>query len=132
MKKIAGFLIFAFAFILSACRAGGPSKTIQVKLSDFAITPNQFTVSTDTEVAISVTNNGIVEHDFNIMKFGVDIGEKFDDEDRGNIIWELEVQPGEAETKTFTVPEQSGIYQVVCAMPGHLQAGMLGTLEVVK
>ncbi len=131
MKKIPLFITLLLVF-MSSCQAGGPSKTIQVGLSDFAITPNQFTASADTEVAINVTNNGIVEHDFNIMQFGVNIGEKFDDEDRGNVIWELEVQPGETQTKTFTVPRQPGIYQIVCAMPGHLQSGMLGTLEVVK
>ncbi|MDL1944781.1 hypothetical protein FBQ99_20840, partial [Chloroflexi bacterium CFX2] len=33
---------------------------------------------------------------------------------------------------SFTAPDQPGTYQIVCGMPGHLQAGMVGTLEVVK
>ncbi len=89
------------------------------------ITPNQFTVQAGSEVTVNVTNNGTIEHDFNIIKFRTDVGDMFDEEDQKNILWEINVQLGETKSVTFTVPDQGIIYQVVCAMPGHLQAGML-------
>jgi len=124
------FLLLSVA--LASCQSGTGAKKLNVELSDFTITPNQFTVQAGSEVTISVTNNGTVEHDFNIMMSGADIGNLFDEQDRTNVLWETNVQPGESKSAIFTVPEEAGSYQVVCAMPGHMQAGMIGKLEVVK
>lgn len=118
--------------MLTGCQSGAPAKKLNVELNDFMITLNQFTVQAGSEVTIRVANRGTVEHDFNIMKFGSDIGDMFDEEDRVNVLWKMDVQPGETKSATFTVPEEVGTYQVVCAMPGHVQSGMIGTLEVVK
>jgi len=132
MIKIKSSFLILLAILLSACGLGENSTETDFELSDFAITPNHFTVPAGSEVTIKITNNGIVVHDFNIINYGVDIGEKFDDEDRPNVIWEMEVQPRKTGTGTFIVPNQPGTYQIICSMPGHLQAGMFGTLEVVK
>jgi uncharacterized cupredoxin-like copper-binding protein len=47
-----------------------------------------------------------------------------------NVYWEEEVDAGESATFTFTAPEEPGEYQIICAIPGHLEAGMQGTLTV--
>ena len=131
MRRIP-ILFLLLSAVLAGCQSGAVAKKLIVELDDFSITPDQFTVQAGSEVKISVTNNGTVEHDFNIMEPGADIGDMFDEEDRANVLWEMEVQPGETKSAMFTVPEKGGIYQVVCAMPGHMQAGMIGKLEVVK
>lgn len=129
LKKSIFLLILVF---LSACQSGGPSTKLTVELSDFAITPNQLSVPAGAEIQIKVVNNGTVEHNFYIMQYGVDVGDMFDEEDIANAYWEVDAQPDESVELSFTAPDQPGIYQIVCGMPGHLQAGMVGTLEVVK
>jgi len=129
LKKSIFLLILVF---LSACQSGGPSTKLTVELSDFAITPNQLSVPAGAEIQIKVVNNGTVEHNFYIMQYGVDVGDMFDEEDIANAYWEVDAQPDESVELSFTTPDQPGTYQIVCGMPGHLQAGMVGTLEVVK
>lgn len=129
MKKSIFLFILVF---LSACQSGGLSTRLTVELNDFSIAPNQLSVRAGSEIQIRVVNRGTVEHNFYIMQYGVDVGNMFDDEDIANADWNVEVQPDDSVDLSFTVPDQPGTYQIVCGMPGHLQAGMLGTLEVVK
>ena len=131
LKKIT-FLLILLSVVLSACQAGGPSTQLKVELNDFAITPDQLAVPAGSEIQIRIANKGMVVHNFYIMKYGVDVGMEFDDEDISSAFWETEVQPDDMATFNFTAPDQPGVYQIVCGVPGHLQAGMLGTLEVVR
>jgi len=100
-------------------------------MTDFAFTPNQYMVPVGQEITLHVQHDGTVEHDFIIMKYDTTVGEHFDKEDQPNIYWQLKVQPGQTETVTFTAPSQPGTYQIVCGMAGHVEAGMVGKLEVV-
>lgn len=129
LKKSIFLLILIF---LSACRSGGPSTRLALELNDFSITPTQLSVPAGSEIQIRVANKGTVEHNFYIMQYGVEVGDMFDEEDVANAYWDVDVQPYESVDLSFTAPDQLGIYQIVCGKPGHLQAGMVGTLEVVK
>ena len=53
------------------------------------------------------------------------------EEDEKNIFWEVELMPGESSVETFIAPNQPGEYFVVCGIPGHLEAGMIGKMIVV-
>ena len=66
------------------------------------------------------------------MKYELNVGDKFGPEDEGNIYWEVEVDPGASKTVTFTAPTDLGDYQVVCGEEGHVEAGMVTKLTVVK
>ena len=131
LKKRIYLFIWVLVF-LSACQSGGPSTRHSVELSDFSITPTQLSVPASTEIQIKIANKGTVEHNFYIMRYGVDVGDMFDKEDIANAYWNVDIQPDDTVDSTFTAPDQPGTYQIVCGMPGHLQAGMVGTLEVVK
>lgn len=124
-------LLFAVAFVLAACGGGGASTTINVTMTDFKFEPMQFTIPAGQEITVNATNNGAVEHEFVIFKLGTDAGEKFGDEDEENIYWEVEVQPGQSVTATFTAPSEPGEYYVTCGIEGHLEAGMNGKVIVV-
>ena len=100
-------------------------------MTDFAFTPNQYLVPAGQQITLHVQHDGTVEHDFIIMKYGTSVGEHFDKEDQPNIYWQIKVQPGQTETLNFTAPDQPGTYQIVCGMAGHVEAGMVGQLEVV-
>ena len=129
LKKSIALLILVF---LTACKSGGSSTKLTVELSDFSITPNQLSVPASAEIQIRVANQGTVEHNFYIMQYGMDVGDMFDEEDIANAYWDVEVQPDDSVDLIFTAPDQPGTYQIVCGMPGHLQAGMVGTLVVVN
>lgn len=131
MKKIITIILLLCTLVLSACGQNQPSTEIQVDMTDFAFTPNQYLVPAGQEITLHVQHDGTVEHDFIIMKYDTSVGEHFDQEDQPNIYWQIKVQPGQSETLTFPAPDQPGTYQIVCAMAGHVEAGMVGQLEVV-
>ncbi len=131
-KQFTIFIVFLSLWLaLTACSSGGASTSLNVNMTDFVFNPNNFTVPAGEEITIEATNNGAVEHELVIFNFGTDAGDKFDDEDEDNIYWEVEVEPGESTTVTFTAPSQPGEYFVSCGIAGHLEAGMVGKLIVV-
>lgn len=131
MKKVLFVLALALSLVLTACGASGPSTTIDVEFTDFKFNPGVFVIPAGQEITINAKNSGAVVHEFVIMKFGTTVGEDFGDEDEENIYWEVEVEPGESATATFTAPSEPGEYQVVCGTEGHFVAGMVGSLTVV-
>ncbi|HEY9525906.1 MAG TPA: cupredoxin domain-containing protein [Anaerolineales bacterium] len=130
-KRILVFLTILMS-VLSACGESGPSTKISFTMTDFAFNPNGFTVPAGQEITLHVTHQGTMEHSFIIMKYQQDAGEMFDDEDKVNVFWEVDLQPGDSETVIFKAPEKPGTYQVICGMPGHLQSGMIGKLIVTQ
>jgi uncharacterized cupredoxin-like copper-binding protein len=126
------FVIIVLALALAACGKSGPSTRINFTMTDFAFTPNEFSVPAGQEITLHVTHKGTVEHDFIVMKHGTDAGEMFDEEDKVNVFWEVDLQPGDSKTVRFTAPEQPGTYQVICGMMGHMQSGMVGKLIVTE
>ncbi len=131
MKKLSKILalVLSFAFLLTACGGGGA--TINVTITDFAYSPNTFTVPAGAKVTLHATNKGAVEHEFAIMKLGTSVAPPFGDKDEGNIYWELdEIQAGSTKSDTFTAPTEPGTYEIVCGLPNHIEQGMVGQLVV--
>jgi len=123
-------LIVSLVLTLTAC-GGGNVTTINVTLTDFAYDPANISVPAGAEVKLNATNNGVVEHEFAIMKLGTSVEPPFGDKDEGNIYWELdEIQPGTTKSDTFTAPAEPGDYEIVCGLAGHIENGMTGTLTV--
>ena len=132
MNKKLLILSLVFAFLLVACGGSAPSTNINVTLTDFAFTPNAFTVPAGEEITLTVTNNGAVVHNFIIMKLGTTAGEAWDEADQANIFWEERDIPASGNFNvTFTAPMEAGEYQIVCRTQGHIASGMVATLIVV-
>ena len=132
MKNVLSMCIVAISLMLASCggKANSPSTAINVTLIDFQFQPNSFTVPAGKEITFKATNTGTVVHSFVIMNYGSSAGTEFTDEDLPNVYWQVELQPGADVNTTFTAPDQPGEYEVVCHVPGHLQAGMVGKLTV--
>src|SRR5512141_1408284 len=116
MKKLfpLSVLMLSLLFLLSSCGSStGASKEINVQLSEFKFTPMEFTIPAGAEITLNAANKGAVKHEFVIMKYGEKVSPPFDDNDEGNIYWEVEVEPGKTENVTFTAPTDPGEYQVV-------------------
>ena len=132
MKKYFILLTVITSLALSSCGASGPSTRIDVVMTDFQFTPNAFTVPAGEEITVHVVSSGAVVHNFVIMKLGETAGDKFDEDDEGNIFWEVrDVPPNGEETTTFTAPSEPVEYEIVCRTEGHILSGMLGKLIVV-
>ena len=132
MKKSIYLLIILVALALSACQPSGPSTKLKVEMTDFAFTPNYFTVPAGEEITVNIAHHGIVVHEFIIMKPGTNAGEHFDEEDLPNIYQSVEVPPGHSQSFTFIAPAEPGEYQVVCGIAGHIESGMTATLTVIE
>ena len=121
------------AVILTACAGvNKTSKQISVTMTDFAFTPNSFTVPAGEQITFLATNNGAVNHSFAIIEPGHEVKGHFTDEDQAYVYWEqAEVSPGASVQATFMAPITPGVYQVICSNAGHLEAGMVAKLIVL-
>ena len=130
-KKILMLVLVGLSMVCTACGGGGePSTKLQVDMVEFMFEPREFTIPAGQEITLELANNGAVDHEFVIMKYGTTVGEDFGPKDDQNIFWEAELGPGRFQTFTFTSPVEPGEYQIVCGTEGHYLAGMLGSLVV--
>jgi uncharacterized cupredoxin-like copper-binding protein len=98
--------------------SGDATTSIEVMGEDsLEFNPDAFTVPAGEEVTVELTSGG-VEHDFVIEGLG------------GEDVEVVHADAGQTETGTFTADE-AGTYTVYCSVPGHREAGMEATLEVV-
>ena len=133
MRTILSVWIIAISLLLASCGgSSAPSTEITVTLTDFQFSPNSFTVPAGKEITLNANNSGAVIHNLMIMNLGKAAGPEFGDEDLPNVYWKLELPPGGTSSTTFTAPEEPGDYEVVCSIPGHVQAGMVGKLTVTE
>ena len=133
MKKYLIVWVILMSLVLASCGGSSskPSTKIDVTMTDFQFQPNAFTVPAGQEITLNAKNDGGVVHSFVIMNKGQSAGTEFTDEDQPNVYWQVEIQPGGSTDTTFMAPPDPGEYEIVCHVPGHLQAGMVGKLNVV-
>ena len=133
MKRYFALAVVAFGLSIGlvACGGSGPSTNLKVDMMEFMFNPADLTIPAGQEITLELSNNGAVMHDFVIMKHGTDVGTDFSDDDKPNVYWDAELEPGTSRTYTFTAPSEPGEYQIVCGVAGHFQAGMSGKMVVV-
>ncbi|MFL5759588.1 MAG: PQQ-dependent sugar dehydrogenase [Thermomicrobiales bacterium] len=93
-----------------AASAGGSAQT--VTMVDIAFQPKDLTIPANTDVTVDLPNNGASLHNFSIDELNISV----------------DVQPGQTGSVTINAP--AGTYQFYCNVPGHKEAGMVGTLTV--
>ncbi len=95
--------------------AGGPAGEAETQLAlstrPMAYSRAQLTVNPGL-VTLTLRNSDFLPHSFTVDELGVD----------------LELAAGQAGAVTFEAP--AGRYDFYCAVPGHRDAGMVGTLVV--
>jgi len=90
-----------------------------------------YTVPAGAQVTLKMTNNGVLEHEFAILKLGEHVTPPFGEKDEDKILWELDgVEAGKTKSDTFTAPTEPGEYDVICGIPDHIEKGMVATLIV--
>lgn len=77
---------------------------------DIYFEPKEVTIPANTDVTFTLPNDGVAAHDFSIDALGISVA----------------LPPGETETVVVNAPP--GSYEYYCNVPGHKEAGMVGTL----
>jgi manganese oxidase len=91
------------------------AETHDISLTEFAFDPADITVAAGAPLTFNLSNNGQAEHDYTI-----ETGPQSETISAGGSAT-LEVSDG----------LEAGTYRVFCSLPGHADAGMEGTLNVV-
>ncbi len=123
------------AFLASACCENGggsvgsaTATTITFESDDFFYSPKNWSFAADTDVTVTMENIGKNQHEWAVLKLGTTISSE--DEFREDMV-ELELEAIQRDTvDTITVNLPPGEYQVICALTGHFDQGMEGTLTV--
>lgn len=89
------------------------SSELFVDAGDINFTPKDLTMPANTDVALMFTNKGVLQHDFVIDNPSVSSGV---------------LNGGQSITITINLPP--GTYTFYCDVPGHKEAGQVGTLVV--
>jgi plastocyanin len=96
----------------AASSDGNAASETTVTMVDIAFQPDALTIPANTDVTVSLPNTGASLHNFSIDELGIDV----------------DVSPGDTGSATINAP--AGTYEYYCNVPGHKEAGMLGTLTV--
>ena len=126
MKRLAPPLVL-LVVALAGCGGGGSKKpaaaapagggkTIQVKETEYKLTPSSLTVSKPGTVTFDVTNAGTIDHALEVEGNGV--------EEKTSTI-----SPGSSAKLTVDL-SKAGAYEVYCPIDGHRAMGMEAKLVV--
>ena len=94
--------------------AQGAATDFNVEMMDTAFIETEVTVPANTDITVNLTNTGVGTHNFHIEELNVA---------------SPDVPGGGTDKVTFNTGAP-GTYQYFCAIPGHKEAGMVGTLIV--
>ena len=92
--------------------AAAEAEPVTVVSQDIFFEPSEVTIPADTDVTFTLPNEGVIPHNFSIDALGIDV----------------DILPGE--TQEIVVNAPAGTYEFYCNVPGHREAGMVGTLTV--
>ena len=139
-------LLIAAVFLLSACSSVESTTTtsepmaVSLVARDIAYDTVEIEATVGQPVRLTLENQGVLEHDFNIVELPLS-GEVTMTESAGGIaghdMGHMESQPvvhvvasaGGESTVEF-IPDAPGEYEFYCAVAGHREAGMVGKLIV--
>jgi uncharacterized cupredoxin-like copper-binding protein len=85
---------------------------LEVLSYDIYFDPTELMITANTDVTVTLPNDGVTLHNFAIDELGIDV----------------DIAPGATEEVVINAP--AGTYEYYCNVPGHKQAGMKGTLTV--
>ncbi|HYN87783.1 MAG TPA: plastocyanin/azurin family copper-binding protein [Ardenticatenaceae bacterium] len=111
-----------------------PAQVVEVVGTEFAFAPNTITVEAGQPTSVNLKNEGAIEHDWSVLEIearDVDSTPDAAGHQHSGAVPTLHTaaQSGQTGQVTFTV-EQPGTYEFYCSVPGHKEAGMVGTLVV--
>jgi uncharacterized cupredoxin-like copper-binding protein len=89
-----------------------PAAPVEVVSHDIFFEPKEITIPANTDVTLILPNQGVTLHNFTIDALGIDV----------------DIAAGQSEE--VVINAAPGEYTFYCNVPGHKEAGMVGTLVV--
>jgi uncharacterized cupredoxin-like copper-binding protein len=106
-------------------------RALTIRMTEFAFDPKD-AIAKAGRVTITAPNDGRVVHELVLLKTDEDpatLPKKGDEVDESTSVGEIaDVEPGLTKKATFKLAP--GKYAMVCALPGHYEGGMYGSLTV--
>jgi plastocyanin len=100
--------------VITGCGGDQPEPVALTLLAqDIKFDVNTLTVKADQPVTLTYRNEGVIDHSLEIE----------------GVFPQQKVRPGQTQIFEFEL-QTPGSYEYVCSLPGHEQAGMVGTLIV--
>jgi plastocyanin len=93
-------------------QTAGVAEAVTVESYDIYFEPTELSIPAETDVTVSLPNEGVTLHNFSIDELGISV----------------DIAPGATEETVINAP--AGTYEYYCNVPGHKPAGMVGTLTV--
>jgi len=140
LRRLSLFAVLSGA-VLAACSSTPAPLEVNMQASEFRFDPATVEVQAGQQVTITMQNMGTVEHDFVIQEIPVEgtVAESATTEPgmAGHTMEGTDMEPavhmgamaGMSDSVTF-IPTKPGTYEFYCAVAGHREAGMVGTLMV--
>lgn len=113
-KAVTKFISLSVIFlILVGCSSEPKTQKVNLTAEDIKWDLSEINAEVGQTVEITITNGGALDHNFVIEDLGIAI----------------ELAPGGSEVVTFVVTE-AGTLEFICNVPGHQEAGMVGTITI--
>ena len=97
--------------------------------------PSNIALKVGVPVQIKLVNSGKIKHEYTAETFFPTMAfRKAEDafgEYKSPLLKEAEVKAGQS-LELFVIPTKAGKFKIVCLIPGHEKAGMVGTITVTK
>ncbi|MFA8439812.1 plastocyanin/azurin family copper-binding protein [Pueribacillus sp. YX66] len=109
------------------------SREILISTIEYSYQPSSFNIDFEETVTIKLLNNGEVEHDLEIVGLKAELlnSEKVHKHhDMQESVVHIHAKPGEEVELTFK-SLQKGRFSFYCTIPGHKEAGMIGTVNIL-
>jgi uncharacterized cupredoxin-like copper-binding protein len=134
MHKPLPYVLALIGFLAAGCAP--QTRAVTVRLAEFAFEPTTVEAQAGEPIAITIVNDGVVEHDFVVDALphhGLSLSGAAEMEhgdmamDDGDV--HAAVAAGTTAVLTFT-PDQAGEYVIYCSVAGHRESGMTAELLV--
>jgi uncharacterized cupredoxin-like copper-binding protein len=109
------------------------AELVRIELNEMSFTPSELTFEAGKPYKVELVNVGAVKHEFTAESFFASVAwrkaESAESEIKAPFFKEIEVFAGQS-VELFFVPISTGTFDLVCEIPGHLEAGMHGSIAV--
>ena len=138
--RLAGIVVLAGgAILLGACASAPRPQAITLTTTTMTFNPSVLEVTAGVPVELMLVNQDSLEHDFSILEIPVEAVSSADPmsaehqmqmgETAPEPVLHVAAVPGATNRLAFT-PTKPDRYEFYCTVPGHKEAGMVGTLVV--
>lgn len=128
----AGAVALLLAIAVSACGgddANDDGNGIALRIvnaSEFEFDIKEIDVEAGRQTAVSLRNRGSLGHTWTVLRAGLTVTSAGDITD-ADVVVSVSADAAQSVSAEFAGPPP-GTYQIICTIPGHLEAGMEATL----